>query len=126
MPLHRRRLRAFGHSRRASRGEDRSGSHPAAAHLEEERDRVSADGGVEASVNPITPCRLVTKAAAARDHALRVVESLEVVPGAATTTERDQAEALPEVPAQLPSSKMFGARCNSHARATCIGAAACS
>ena len=81
-----------------------SGSHPTAPHLEEDRDHVATDGDVEAGVYSVALRQLVTNATPAGDHPVKGVEALEVVPGAAAPAERDQAEALPELPAQLRSS----------------------
>ena len=78
-----------------------SGSHPTAPHLEEDRDHVATDGDVEAGVYSVALRQLVTNATPAGDHPVKGVEALEVVPGAAAPAERDQAEALPELPAQL-------------------------
>src|SRR3954470_21742666 len=82
-----------------------SGPHPGATHLEEVRDHVTTDSEVEARLYPVAARELVTKAPAARDHALPVVEPLEVVPGATASAEGDHTEALPELPAQLRFEK---------------------
>ena len=74
---------------------------PGAADLNVHGGVLGRERHVEPHVKPILARDFVAEAGAARHHALVVVEFFEIVPYRPAADETDDAEALPELPAEL-------------------------
>src|SRR5690349_13373899 len=74
---------------------------PCASHLNIDRGVILTECNVQTSMHSILARQFVTKAGSASHQCLDIIQMLEIVPCCPSANKTNQAEALPELPAEF-------------------------